>query len=689
MNKSYQYVYLLSCLIAQSIIATEVSVKNTIDKPLFLSFYYQNKETGQALQTGAVVSIDAHAKIVIQKPVAQSEANRYLLVSNTKQFPFKLSKNTFESFAKVYVGKWRSPLKRQKFYISTKDLKIKLYTASEWEIVQENLIKGRLAVEKLKGSLRNQLGAIRDNPNNNRIAQLRIGNSLHQEERDYLGKRAPKVKQAVEKLVAQNLDNKKIPNITFVASGGGDRAMLLTTNYLLGAQEIGLLDATTYISSLSGSTWALGFWMASGKDIKTFKENLMRKIPRGLHKINPNEMRYMADAWATKFVYNQPVTLVDFYGGLLANAYLSDFERRHRVYLSQQVDRIKNGDVPLPIYTAINASEFQKMPEWYEFTPYEVGGAWLGAYVPTWAYGRAFNNGVSVDFAPEQSLGYLAGTFGSAFAFSFADVYQHMPDELQGNLKMVTNYLLKKAISSSDYVVKKIPSAVLSQELKLAKESGQTKQLVEMESKRLAQQGLKNFGDLRVSVARINNFVYNVPGLATKNLAQVKLADGGLAFNLPYPPISGERPERKADIIVFLDASGGIIGDELKGAENYARAKGLKFPKIDYTNIGKKAISIFKDEKDKEVPVVIYLPKVKDEVLLEQYKGKADLAWLVDYLKDFDAECAGFLSGDCATLKFQYSEFQARQLGALAEFNIRASKDKIVDTIRWWIDKHN
>jgi hypothetical protein len=686
---NYQYIYLLNFLIVQSVIATEVSVKNTIDKPLFLSFYYQSKDTEQALQTGAVVPIDPHAKIVMQKPVAQSEAHRYLLASDTNRFPFKLSKDQFDGYTKVYAGKWRSPLKRQKFYISTKDSKIKLYTSSEWKIVQENLIKARLTVEKLKGSLRNQLGAIRDNPYKNQIAQVRIGNNLHQEEREYLSKRTPKVKQAVEKLVAQNLDTKKIPTIAFVASGGGDRAMLLTTNYLLGAQEIGLLDAATYVTALSGSTWALGFWMASGKDIKTFKENLMRKMPRGLSNISPDEMRYMADAWAAKFVYNQPITLVDFYGGLLANAYLSDFERRHRVYLSNQADRIKNGDLPFPIYTAINANEFQKIPEWYEFTPFEVGGAWLGAYVPTWAYGREFKNGVSLDFAPEQSFGYFAGTFGSAFAFAFADIYQHMPDELQGNLKDVTNYLVKKAIDGSDYVVRKMPSAVLSKELKLVKKSGQTKLLVEKETKRLAQQGLKNFGDLRVSVARINNFVYNIPGVTTEGLDQVKLADGGLAFNLPYPPISGERPERKADIIIFLDASGGIIGDELKGAENYAHARGLKFPKIDYTDIGKKAISIFKDEKDKEVPVVIYLPKVKDEVLLEYSKDKAGLSWLVDYLKDFDAECAGFLSGDCATLKFQYSEFQARQLGALAEFNIRASKDTIVDTIKWWIDKHN
>ena len=40
--------------------------------------------------------------------------------------------------------------------------------------------------------------------------------------------------------------------------------------------------------------------------------------------------------------------------------------------------------------------------------------------------------------------------------------------------------------------------------------------------------------------------------------------------------MSGERPERKADVLFFLDSSAGVIPGELKKVEKYARDHGLK-----------------------------------------------------------------------------------------------------------------
>ena len=49
-----------------------------------------------------------------------------------------------------------------------------------------------------------------------------------------------------------------------------------------------------------------------------------------------------------------------------------------------------------------------------------MGGAWLKYYVPMWAYGRVFKQGISQDDAPEKSLGFNLGTFGSAFSVNLA-----------------------------------------------------------------------------------------------------------------------------------------------------------------------------------------------------------------------------------------------------------------------------
>jgi hypothetical protein len=57
------------------------------------------------------------------------------------------------------------------------------------------------------------------------------------------------------------------------------------------------------------------------------------------------------------------------------------------VHLSDQADYIKDGHVPFPIYTAIDGrmSVALTNPAWYEFTPFEIGSAEYGVYVPSWA----------------------------------------------------------------------------------------------------------------------------------------------------------------------------------------------------------------------------------------------------------------------------------------------------------------
>lgn len=54
--------------------------------------------------------------------------------------------------------------------------------------------------------------------------------------------------------------------------------------------------------------------------------------------------------------------------------------------------------------------------QWFEMTPYEVGSDELAAWVPTWAFGRRFEQGRSVPGAnlPEQSLALLLGMCTSA-----------------------------------------------------------------------------------------------------------------------------------------------------------------------------------------------------------------------------------------------------------------------------------
>lgn len=47
----------------------------------------------------------------------------------------------------------------------------------------------------------------------------------------------------------------QVPVVAVLGSGGGTRAMTSLYGSLAGLQELGLLDAVTYLSGVSGSSW--------------------------------------------------------------------------------------------------------------------------------------------------------------------------------------------------------------------------------------------------------------------------------------------------------------------------------------------------------------------------------------------------------------------------------------------------
>lgn len=485
--------------------------------------------------------------------------------------------------------------------------------------------------------------AIRINPYKNTIAQIRSGNELNKYEREYLEKRRPKVKMAFEKLLNRPLDNKKVPNVAIVASGGGYRAMLGTIGGLLALEKIGILDVATYMVGLSGSTWAMAPWISTGMSLPNFKDYIQKTIQKDIKVASISEAKSIIDMLSVKLTFDEPITFVDIYGGLLANRLLNYFGTdAQRVYLSQQTERIKNADIPYPIYTAIDAREaVSREPHWFEYTPHEVGSPYFGIYVPTWAYGRLFENGKSINFAPEQSLGSMMGTWGSAFGVHVGRAWEEISENVPGFFK--------------DAIEKKF--------------------IDPLTGKRIDSSWIEIF-----------NFSYGMAHQELSTRKTIKFVDAGIDFNLPYPPISGERSERKADIILFLDFSGGSLVYSMKKVEEYARRKGLKFPKIDYTNLETKAISIFMDPSDNTVPVVIYFPRISETGLWEKHKSNPDVS-AYSAIADFDFTiCTNSFNQACGTSNFQYLPDNSGKIINQMYFNVIVHKDEIIKTINWVID---
>ena len=71
-------------------------------------------------------------------------------------------------------------------------------------------------------------------------------------------------------------------------------------------------------------------------------------------------------------------------------------------------------------------------------TPFEVGCDELAAFVPTWAFGRKFEGGVSVVGLPEQSLSLLVGLCVSApagpLSSYLATIQRNLPTGFIGNV---------------------------------------------------------------------------------------------------------------------------------------------------------------------------------------------------------------------------------------------------------------
>jgi hypothetical protein len=636
---SFFCILFFACAAIGHAFADSIAIYNLSDHDLWLATYYFDGEKAELV--GKIVKSIKNSSVKLERPVWSFWKARELAYAYDRA---SLTSCVTASNWQNLMTKNISGLQGTEFAIAQNNGIFSVYNQWQW-ILEKPLQEcmNDLAcffAYPFNYILQIDHPAINDNAYHSTQAVVRVGNELHPDEQAFLNNRAPIVKAALEKMLGESLDGRYVPTIALVGSGGGYRAMLCTTGSLVGAEKINLLDATTYISALSGSTWAVGTWYATGLPIKQFRRFIVDKTGRGLEDVTFEDMRLIGEALQIKIAFNQPLTLIDLYGLLLGNVLLSDFgDARHRVYLSHQTDLLVDGKWPYPIYTSVRAEEGAPS-NWYEFTPHEVGGGWMQKYTPIWAFGRKFIEGYSIDFAPEQSLSFLMGTWGSAFGANVKQIYES----------------IDTAISS-----------VLVREL-------------------IEKIFINDVANDRITCSEMNNFVVGMRKPITQ-LSLLEMVDAGASpgFNLPYPPISGERSQRKADVLIFLDASASVQGGEtLKEVEAYARANNLKFPPINYIGIDTRAISIYKDKNDPDVPVVIYMPRINDP-LFGAALNKSEYAHYAPFIRNYDIEKC-IASGCCNTMNFKYTHNEAMQLTKLTEFNMLMCRDAIAGAIRWVVN---
>lgn len=542
------------------IFSKTIIIKNLSNISIFAATYYKKNFVGFGCQIESdIFEIAPKSKFSIKRPSYSIIWKRKLIVSKKKsELKKTFTRKEYKLSSRVTI----SEEKGDKYYIFLKYNVIKCYNLIQWHIIKPILDIFKKITDPIIDKI---IKLISKHKYIKAEAKVRVGNNLCKQEKDFIYYRKKIVKNNLEKLLGIQIKNYAVPNIALCFSGGGYRAMISTLGSLLGAQQIEILDSVTYMASLSGSTWLLGPWSTYGIPIDKYKDILEKNIDLNIFEKDIH-LPLLVETLIQKSLFKQDLSIIDIYGSLLANSLLQNFGmKRQKMHLSDVSKLIEKGKFPIPIYTATEATTNDY--EWFEFTPFEVGSTFLKSFIPTWAFGRTFVNGKSKNFAPEQSLGFMMGIWGSACSANFEEIYR----ELKNKLRRILPFgLINFAVNQT------------------------------------------SIGDIRFSPAHAFNFTYGMYNSPMRNINELTLVDAGIHFNLPFPPLL--RPERKIDIIIVCDysARNGEISGSLKKAEEYALSRGLKFPKIDYSSINENIISVFKDKNDINTPVIIYLPLIKN-----------------------------------------------------------------------------
>ncbi|XP_077438095.1 cytosolic phospholipase A2 beta [Vanacampus margaritifer] len=518
---------------------------------------------------------------------------------------------------------------------------------------------------------------------------VRLDLDIPQEEKEYLKKRKLIVGQKMQHLFG--LDSPpspdQVPTVALVGSGGGSRAMTGLLGSLKGLKEIQLLDTISYITGVSGSTWAMTAvsqeenWSQDGIDstIAEIRKELSKSV---LSIFSAEKMGYYMQEMTDKMNEGHIVSLADMAGLIYEQI---AFGKKMTSTLSEQQRTVKDGQNPLPIYTAVNMKEkrgFDSEAEWCEFTPYEVGFQKYGTFVRAEDFGSQFFLGHLVKKLTEVRIPYLIGIWSSCFSvnltqlFMLASGLEAEPDSWFGPL--VNNIevdnkpssLATHCIDASTNV-----SGIISDFLRNRPISSQVYNFMN---------GLllhSNYNTNSNFTAWKETHIDAFPNSLTPSDTILQLIDSGHHINVGCAPVL--RPEREVDIIISLDYSWNPnnIFRELKLTAAYCKDHDIPFPHVDFTKLEEapqREVYILEDMENPEAPIVIHFPLVN--VSFKHFKQPGVERKTEEEIKAGEVDVCSSAS-PFTTKNLTYSEKDFDSLVHLTAYNVANNKECIMETL--------
>ncbi|NXA16294.1 PA24E phospholipase, partial [Sapayoa aenigma] len=459
---------------------------------------------------------------------------------------------------------------------------------------------------------------------------LRLGFDLCAEEQHFICERKKVVAAALKNVLHldEDLQEDEVPVVAVVTTAGGVRSVTAMFGSLLALQELGVLDCVSYISGLSATTWTMSKlyedanW--SRKDLREPISDIRKHVIKSkLHCFSLDHMKYYEHELFERKQEGHKLSFTDLWG-LFVDCMLHHQGSTQK--LSDQQLAVNRGQNPLPIYLSLNVKDnFSTLDfkEWVEFTPYEVGLPKYGAFVRSEDFGSEFFMGHRMKKIPESHICFLEGTWSNIFSQNFMDaVYLSGHSEdfwhrwTRGSEHDIEEHpaLLKKPHEQTTCL--SIPKGCLSNTLR------------ELMTGRPVVSTYHNFlKGLQLHNKYLENERFcmwkdtvldSSPNQLNEMDDYLKLIDTAFFINTSCPPIL--RPERKVDVILHLNYSGGSQTLPLDLFSEYCLEHGIPFPSTELSQEDQEHLKecyVFADSL--EAPILAYFPLVCDT--FKKYKA--------------------------------------------------------------------
>ncbi|NXV16878.1 PA24E phospholipase, partial [Cepphus grylle] len=460
---------------------------------------------------------------------------------------------------------------------------------------------------------------------------LRLGFDLCAEEQDFICKRKKVVAAALKNLLHldEDLQEDEVPVVAVMTTAGGVRSMTSMFGSLLGLQELGVLDCVSYISGLSATTWTMAKlyedtnWSQKdlGEPIGDIRKHVLKSK---LHCFSLDHMKYYEKELCERKQEGHKLSFTDLWG-LFIDCMLHHQASTQK--LSDQQLAVNQGQNPLPIYLSLNVKDdFSTLDfkEWVEFTPYEVGFLKYGAFVPSEDFGSEFFMGHLMKKIPESRICFLeGGTWSNIFSQNFMDaVYLSGHSEdfwhrwTRGTEHDIEEHPALPKKPHEQPTCLSVPKGCLSNTLR------------EMMTGRPVVSTYHNFLkglQLHNKYLENENFCMwkdtvldSSPNQLNEMGDYLKLIDTAFFINTSCPPIL--RPERKVDVILHLNYSGGSQTLPLDLFSEYCLEHGIPLPGTELSQEDREHLKecyVFEDSL--EAPILAYFPLVCDT--FQKYKA--------------------------------------------------------------------